>query len=195
MSVRTNMSEYRIWSAMKLRVLNDKSTSWKNYGGRGIKVCDRWLQFDNFFKDMGPRPSKKHSIDRIDNNGNYEPSNCRWATAFEQMNNCRKNIIFRYDGRTQTLPEWARERGISVTSMSARYYRGWSIDRIMEKEKCNVGSRVSNSKLTDDIVRQIRTLYVYGDRKLGSSALARRFGVRQCTVWNILNRKWWKHVE
>jgi hypothetical protein len=80
--------EYRIWMGMKARCLQPSAARWKRYGGRGITVCERWLHsFERFIADMGPCPSPKHSIDRINNDGNYEPSNCRWATASEQMLN------------------------------------------------------------------------------------------------------------
>jgi hypothetical protein len=86
-------TEYRTWTALKQRCLSPKNLNYDNYGGRGIAVCERWLKFENFFEDMGNKPSPKHSIDRIDNNGNYEPSNCKWSTPKEQCRN-RKNSIF-----------------------------------------------------------------------------------------------------
>jgi hypothetical protein len=80
-------TEYWSWAMMKQRCLNPKNTSYSYYGGRGIDICERWLKFENFIEDMGPKPSPSHSIDRIDSNGNYESSNCRWATKLEQSLN------------------------------------------------------------------------------------------------------------
>lgn len=78
---------YKVWLAMKYRCLNPKCSLYNYYGGRGIKVCQRWMKYENFLEDMGKRPSINHSLDRIDNDGNYESSNCRWATAKMQANN------------------------------------------------------------------------------------------------------------
>jgi hypothetical protein len=86
-------SIYRCWLDLWARCTNPKCRAWKNYGGRGIRVCERWRKFENFLKDMGIKPSLKHSIDRYPNNdGNYEPGNCRWATAKEQIANRRKKV-------------------------------------------------------------------------------------------------------
>jgi hypothetical protein len=95
MAKRSGMtSEYRAWVHMRERCSNPNDTAWVNYGGRGISVCKRWREsFENFLADMGPKPSREHSIDRIDNNGNYEPSNCRWATRAQQNANRRKFTI------------------------------------------------------------------------------------------------------
>ena len=94
-SIRNNKTpEYNAWLSMKQRCYYVNGKSYKYYGGRGISVCDRWLNsYENFLIDMGRRPSKKHSLDRIDVNGNYEPENCRWATVLEQANNKRRTMI------------------------------------------------------------------------------------------------------
>jgi hypothetical protein len=85
---RRKTAEYTSWAGVKSRCFNQKEKAYPNYGGRGITVCERWRNsFENFLADMGPRPSQKHSVDRIDVNGNYEPSNCRWATATQQARN------------------------------------------------------------------------------------------------------------
>jgi hypothetical protein len=102
---RTNT--YRIWIKMKQRCLNPniEPDIWANYGGRGIKICDRWLKFENFLADMGERPSKEHSIDRIDNDGHYEPGNCRWATITQQLRNTRRNRFIKINGKRMSVTE------------------------------------------------------------------------------------------
>ena len=114
---RGKSSTYKIWCEIKGRCYNDKSTSFKHYGGRGIKMCDRWLHsFENFLADMGERPSKEYSIDRIDVNGDYTPENCRWATRKQQCNNRRSNINITYKGKTQTLKLWCEELGLNYSN-------------------------------------------------------------------------------
>ena len=122
-------SEYKIWNSMKMRCINSKDASYYYYGGRGIKVCDRWINsFENFYKDMGKRPEGT-SIDRIDVNGDYCPENCRWATIEEQSRNKRDNIHIEYKGQTKILTDWAKEINISVQTLYKRLYDyGYSVE-------------------------------------------------------------------
>lgn len=123
---------YSIWQAMIARCLNPEHPTYKDYGGRGITVCARWLSFQNFFADMGPRPSPKHSLDRYpDNDGNYKPANCRWATRRQQMNNTRSNRIVIFKGRSMTVTEASREAGLNPGTVRNRLWRGWSIKRAL----------------------------------------------------------------
>ena len=124
-------SAYPTWNGMMDRCYNPKNTGWKNYGGRGIKVCKRWHSVKYFVSDMGEKPVG-YSIDRIDNNSNYSPSNCRWATRLEQCNNLRKNVRLSYQGRSLTLAEWSREIGMNRNTLKKRWRLGWSATRIIE---------------------------------------------------------------
>lgn len=111
---------YWLWAGIKARCTNDKHSSHKYYGERGIEMCDRWANdFTAFVQDMGPRP-KGATIDRIDPNGNYEPGNCRWATRKEQANNKRTNRLITHNGKTQTIAEWAEETGIHYNTLHRR---------------------------------------------------------------------------
>jgi hypothetical protein len=122
--------EHCAWRAMKGRCLNSRNKAFKYYGGRGIKVCDRWLHsFENFYSDMGPRPSPSHSIERKEVNGDYEPSNCVWADKLVQANNKRTSRYLTVAGRTMTLAEWARESGINYGTLKYRLKIGWSDER------------------------------------------------------------------
>jgi hypothetical protein len=127
------MSEYRVYIQMIARCRNPDTQKYQDYGGRGITVCERWLfNFQNFIDDMGRKPTPAHEIDRIDNDGNYEPSNCRWATRGQQMNNTRKNCRITIDGETHTLTEWSRIKGISQSTLFYRIYRyGWSPEKAL----------------------------------------------------------------
>ncbi len=103
------------------RCTNPRNASFKHYGGRGIRVCDKWRgSFESFFVAMGPRPTPKHSLDRRDNGGNYEPDNCRWATPEEQQRNTRKNRIVEAFGERKTMTEWSQERGVPIDTLWRR---------------------------------------------------------------------------
>ncbi len=125
----TGSSEHNIWSKMKNRCNNPKGNRFHDYGGRGIKVCWRWNKFENFFSDMGPRPSPLHSIDRINNDKGYSPENCKWSTSKEQSNNRRDNRFLMHDGEKITVSNLARKLGINTHCFRARIKRGWSLER------------------------------------------------------------------
>jgi hypothetical protein len=114
---------YMIWCGMKKRCSNPNTKHYENYGGRGIKVCERWNSFENFLTDMGDAPLGL-SIDRIDNNGNYEPSNCRWATGKEQGANRRSTVLISAGGETKCVTEWALTVGISQGALWRRLKNG-----------------------------------------------------------------------
>lgn len=120
--------EYGIWNAMRNRCYNPSSIRYHRYGGRGITICERWLNFENFLADMGLRPSKTYSIDRINNDGNYEPSNCRWATPEEQASNTKSSKPI---GGYPSLSAAARASGLSVGIIRDRLDRGWSVERVL----------------------------------------------------------------
>lgn len=119
--------EHWAWKAIKRRCYAKGLKQYSDYGGRGIKVCDRWLKsFEDFYADMGPRPSKDHSIDRVNNNGNYEPSNCVWATRKKQNNNSRHNHYIKIEGVTRTLAQWTEEYSLGEETIRQRLKRGLS---------------------------------------------------------------------
>lgn len=143
----SNSPEHRAWSHLKSRCLHEGHIGYKNYGGRGIKVCDRWTEkgtgFQNFYADMGPRPSNLYSIDRIDNNGNYEPSNCRWATKTEQSNNQRQNRFITWNGVTKSAAQWAKYLGAPPSSVRYAIYNN-TTDKLFHKYLKDNDLRISS---------------------------------------------------
>jgi hypothetical protein len=121
------LPEYWIWKEMRSRCSNPRHARYKDYGGRGISVCERWQRsFASFLEDMGRRPAPGLTLDREDNNGDYEPGNCRWATVAEQNRNQRRTRLYTLDGRTQCMAAWAREAGLGETTVRRRIAdRGW----------------------------------------------------------------------
>lgn len=118
---KRDFKSYQVWRSMIQRC---RDKDYPNYGERGIKVCKRWLIFENFFEDMGEKPDGM-SIDRIDNNGNYEPSNCRWATSKQQTRNYRRNHFITYKGKTMCIKEWSEKLGIDARLVYGRLSKGW----------------------------------------------------------------------
>lgn len=130
-------SEYMAWSKMKDRCYNKNDNAYFRYGKRGIIVCESWLiSFENFIKDMGIKPTSGHSIERIDNNGNYEQSNCRWATKTDQARNRRSNVLVTYNGETHCIREWEDILGFKLGVISNRITRyKWPIERALTEPK------------------------------------------------------------
>lgn len=148
-------SIFNIHKNMRYRCYNPNNTMYANYGGRGIKVCDRWLGehgFENFLADMGERPGKEYSLDRIDVNGDYCPENCRWATQKEQQNNRRSNRNLTHNGQTHTIEEWSELTKIHPSTIWHRLNDGWTVERALT----TADGRERGRKLADDEVRYVR---------------------------------------
>lgn len=138
---------YGIWKCMNNRCHNPKSGGFKGYGGRGIFVCDSWRDTDpynffNFLRDIPTRPSKGHSLDRVDNDRGYSPDNVRWATQKEQCNNTRKNVYLDYEGETRNLTQWAEHLGILVNTLQYRLKRGCTPEEAITGNRDVIGSRI-----------------------------------------------------
>lgn len=129
-------SEYSSWSNMIQRCTDENGKDFGNYGGRGIKVCDAWHDYGSFLANMGLKPSPRHTIERIDNNGNYEPGNCRWATKLEQSNNRRGNIQICWDDNVASLSVAAKHFGLPYRIVYDRIKRlGWTVSRALGATK------------------------------------------------------------
>jgi hypothetical protein len=126
-----NRGAYKSWAHMKQRCLNKNCASYKDYGGRGISACDKWLTFEGFWDDMGPTYQEGLTIERIDVNGNYEPDNCRWATKQEQAENKRNNVYITYNNQTKTVAQWARDLNVKATTIYQRIQSGWSNEKLL----------------------------------------------------------------
>lgn len=184
----TESAEYRIWCGVKRRCFNKNDASFRFYGARGITICDRWRDsFVAFYEDMGPRPSSKHSIDRIDSNGNYEPGNCRWATSSEQSRNMRSNRRVAVNGEFVCTVDAAKMLGLQRATITRRLMVGYD-----ERSSTFPGlfrHRSAAAKLTFEDAREIRRLYATGE--FSQRQLARQFNVSHFTIGEtILGRRW-----
>jgi len=129
-SWRKGKSEYSIWRGIRKRCFNKNCKAYPDYGGRGITISPEWSDFLVFYKDMGPKPSETHTIERIDNDGNYCKENCRWVTQAEQMANTRKTHFITYNGETRHLSAWARKIGLSEDCLERRLNKlKWTVDK------------------------------------------------------------------
>lgn len=142
-------TEYISWTRIKERCNCLTYKNYKDYGGRGIKMCKRWeTSYEAFLQDMGRKPSEKHTIERIDNNGDYEPSNCRWATRAEQTRNTRWNVFLEYNSVRKTLSEWSRDIGVTYMSIVYHLKTKTFTDVINYYSKRNVNSRCRRGRPT-----------------------------------------------
>ena len=187
--------EYGNWLSMRARCNDRHNKDWPRYGGRGIKVCERWSVrihgFRNFLADMGPRPPG-HTIDRINNDGDYEPSNCRWGTLRQQGNNTRTNRFATINGETRTITEWARHYGVHDRLVWDRLKHGWDLERALTAPKDRAkGGKVNTAKLTAEQVLALRA-----DRAAGLSLpkLAAKYGLSVTATWHICQRRNWAHI-
>jgi hypothetical protein len=169
-------AERTAWQNMHSRCRSDP-----DYTGRGIVVCERWESFDAFLADMGPRPSPRHSIDRVENSGNYEPGNCRWATPEQQMRNTRRNRIVSFRGQTMTLADAAELAGTTVAlkTIHGRLDRGWSLAEALASPKRVVGSTRGEA------------LYAsVGGSRVPLKLACAKLGISYATVVSRLRRGW-----
>lgn len=138
---------YNTYRGMMRRCYSEKHYAYSRYAGKGVYVCARWHSFELFIKDMGARPSKSHTIDRIDNSGPYDPKNCRWATWEEQQNNKKNTPKIKFRGKSQTVKQWSRELGINHQTVYARIRKGMSIEKALtipiKKEKSQLSGNLA----------------------------------------------------
>ena len=148
MNKKHNMSKtrlYKIWECMKYRCESSNYFQSYLYKSRGIKICDEWKKFENFYEWAKDKYFDGSSIDRINPNGNYEPSNCRFADKYTQANNKRNNIVIEYKGERKTLAQWSKETGINYFCLRQRYKLNWPVDRLLN-EKSIKGKNQYNFK-------------------------------------------------
>lgn len=125
-------SEYITWMNIKQRCHNPNTRAYQDYGARGITVCDRWMEsFENFLADMGPKPSPRHSIERVNNDLGYSPDNCKWATRAEQNRNTRANHVISHNGETMCLRDWAKRLELTSDALTRRIEAGWPIEEVL----------------------------------------------------------------
>lgn len=188
--------EYNAWCNMKARCYNKKHPEYKNYGERGIRVCNRWVNsFEHFISDMGIRPSSEHSLDRHpDSDGNYLPNNCRWATDKQQCRNKRigGNILITINNETKCLSEWAEASKLSRGTISWRLEHKWPSERLLETPLESIGQKHPMSKLTEEQVVEIKKKLKNGNTLM---SIAKEYNVDFTNISAIKRGKTWKFVQ
>lgn len=177
--------EYNIWRGIQKRCHNPSDKDYPRYGGRGIAVCDRWRSsFESFLEDMGRRPSPKHQIERVDNDGPYAPENCRWATAKEQAENRRSTIHLEHEGNRLSVSEWSRITGIGVTTIFYRIKSGWSVADTLTTPN----DAYHTGKLR--VPRSNNRIIEHDGKRMSLSEWSRHIGVTRGALLARLKRGW-----
>ena len=176
---------------MRSRCTWNKAINWHLYGGRGIKVCDEWVNNFTAFRDwaMTNGYSDDLQLDRLDNDGNYEPCNCKWSTRIEQGNNRRTCVYVTINGETKTVVEWCRINGIAVNTAFSRIERGWKAEDAVTK------SPKKRCVLSKEDVKYIKEHYIPGSKEYGQKSLAKKFCVSCSTIESIIGNKNWRWVK
>ena len=155
---------YRIWVQMKARCNNPKTAHYDRYGGRGIKVCPAWDDFNAFLADLG-HPPDKYTLERADNNGPYSPENCHWATRKEQANNTARNIYMTHEGLTMSLMQWSERSGVNYSTVLGRHKLGWPPERVLSPDSQQDYSGLFLGGLTSAYKRKNKPLCKYGHER------------------------------
>lgn len=184
---QSHTPEWYAWCGMRQRCNDKASKSYVDYGGRGIKVADEWHDFAAFFAHVGKKPSPKHSLERIDNDGDYRPGNVRWATKLEQAHNTRANRHITANGITKTMAEWARDLGCNPSAILARINVGMSET---EAVTTPIPER-PNAKLDTE-----RAIQIYSQKGIKSAQLlADQYGVSKKSVFNIFHHRTYRDIH
>ena len=174
---RSKTPVYNIWAGIVRRCTKPSASRYSYYGGRGIKVCDRWLDFENFYKDMGDRPTQKHQIDRIDNGGDYCPDNCRWATASQNARNRRSSRRINHLGENHSLTGWAEKFDKKPQTVIDRVTQlGWSIDEALSTES---GKKIKQERIVE-----------HNGFSMNLTDWAKYVGLTKGCLWRRLNNGW-----
>ena len=125
------ISEYQVWKGMRQRCTNPRSKFYPRYGGRGISICAEWNDFGKFYEDVGQRPTPLHTLERINNDGNYCKENCKWATQTEQASNRKSSRLVYFKGETHTISAWSRKLNVGIWLITERLNRGWPVEKAL----------------------------------------------------------------
>lgn len=175
----SSVREYNVWAMMRQRCLNPNAANYRNYGGRGITVDPRWSKFLAFYEDMGPAPSPKHTLNRLDNDGPYCPENCVWSDMEGQQNNRRNNLFIEAFGKRKTLAQWSRETGLTRDMVKHRIFvMGMSPEEALTSARMSHNQRaVEQLTLDGEVVRRFDSL-----AQVGLETSFSKTSVHQCLM-------------